>query len=78
MGIMCIKYVDDVTFLHFIRTEQEDFLQRERLHLEAWSHSVGLILNQSKSFVMNYVTKKTDPSTYQYGSWCCYFYCFFL
>jgi len=56
---LCFKYADDVTFLHFIRSEEEDFLQHEWSHLEAWSRSVGLTLNHSKSFVMNYVTKKS-------------------
>ena len=53
------KFADDVTILHFIREEEEDFLQREWEHLEVWSNSHGLNLNQEKSCVMNYVTKRS-------------------
>lgn len=56
---MCIKYADDVTVLHFIHAETEDFLQSEWSHLESWSDSVGLRLNREKSCVMNYITKKS-------------------
>ena len=50
------KYADDISFLHFIRTDEDDSLQSEWSHLEAWSSSVGLTLNSDKSFVLNYVT----------------------
>ena len=55
----CIKFADDVTILHFIRSETEDFLQSEWAHLESWSDSVGLSLNREKSCIMNYITKKS-------------------
>ncbi|MEL7308637.1 MAG: reverse transcriptase family protein, partial [Pseudomonadota bacterium] len=56
---MCIKFADDLTILHFIRAETDDFLQCEWDHLESWSDSVGLRLNRNKSCVMNYITKKS-------------------
>ncbi|MEL7308255.1 MAG: reverse transcriptase family protein, partial [Pseudomonadota bacterium] len=52
-----IKYADDVTILHFIRSDEDDMLQQEWSHLENWSKSVGLSLNYSKCHVMNCVTK---------------------
>ena len=52
-----VKYADDVTILHFVRSEDDDKLQEEWLHLERWAKSVGLYLNYSKCAVMNYVTK---------------------
>ena len=55
----CIKFADDVTILHFIRSQSDDFLQCEWTHLESWSESVGLSLNREKSCIMNYITKKS-------------------
>ena len=55
----CIKYADDVTFLHFIREDSEDVLQREWENLEHWCKDVGLFLNFDKCRVMNCVTKKS-------------------
>jgi hypothetical protein len=56
---VCIKFADDVTVLHFVRSDEDDLLQREWIYLKTWSTSVGLCLNLSKSSVMNYVTKKS-------------------
>ena len=56
---VCIKYADDVTILHFVRDVEEDNLQCEWEHLDTWSDSVGLYLNNDKSCVLNYVTKKS-------------------
>ena len=53
-----VKYADDVTVLHFVRSEKDDFLQSEWSHIENWSKSVGLYINYDKSCVMNCVTKK--------------------
>lgn len=54
---LCIKYADDISILHFVRTDEDDSLQSEWSHLEAWSSGVGLTLNCDKSFVLNFVTK---------------------
>ena len=54
-----VKYADDVTILHCIRNECEDYLQQEWEHLEEWTVSVGLSLNLSKSCVMNCITKRS-------------------
>ncbi len=54
-----VKYADDVTVLHFVRSKDDDMLQNEWSHIENWSRSVGLHLNYSKCVVMNCVTKKS-------------------
>ena len=48
---LCFKYADDVSFLHFIRKESEDFLQLEWNNLEEWASNVGLFLNLDKCIV---------------------------
>ena len=55
---ICVKFADDLTILNFVRGKEDDLLQCEFLHLEAWSRSVGLSLNFEKCCVMNYVTNK--------------------
>ncbi|MEL7308758.1 MAG: reverse transcriptase domain-containing protein [Pseudomonadota bacterium] len=54
-----IKYADDITVLHFVRSKDDDMLQHEWSHIENWSRSVGLCLNYGKCVVMNCVTKKS-------------------
>ena len=56
-----IKYADDVTFLHFIRSPSDDALQCEWNNLEKWSHDMMLPLNFLKCDIMNIVTKKNLP-----------------
>ena len=53
-----VKYADDVTFLHFVRSSSEDKLQSEWNHLTEWSEAHNLPLNTSKSRVMNVITRK--------------------
>ena len=55
----CLKYADDVTFLHFVRDDSDDVLQCEWNNLEMWSNEVGLFLNFDKCCVMNCVTKRS-------------------
>lgn len=53
-----VKYADDVTFLHFIRTASDDKLQSEMCHLVSWSTFVKLPINFDKSCVMDIITKR--------------------
>lgn len=53
-----IKYADDMTLLHFVRCDEEDFLQTEWDNITMWSRKAGLSLNISKCAVMDIVKKK--------------------
>ena len=53
-----IRYADDVTFIHLLRSPVDDGLQLEWNNLVEWSQSTHLPLNFSKCKVMNIVTKK--------------------
>jgi len=54
-----IKYADDITLLHFVRSEDEDNLQKEWDNCVLWSESNYLPLNVSKCKVLDIVTKKS-------------------
>jgi hypothetical protein len=56
---MCLKYADDVTFLHFVRNASEDKLQFEWDNVRCWSSSNCLPVNFSKCSVMDIITKKS-------------------
>ena len=53
-----VKYADDVSVLHFVRTSSDDDLQREWDHIVSWSNSVKLPINYCKCSVLNFVTRK--------------------
>ena len=53
-----IKYADDVSLLHFIRSSDDDFLQSEFDNVKSWSKIAGLPINFSKCAVTNFVTSK--------------------
>lgn len=59
-----IKYADDLTIMHFIRSSSENRLQAEWQHCVDWSNDNHLPLNISKCKVLDIVTKRqlvTDP-----------------
>ena len=59
-----IKYADDLTALHFIRTGLQDKPQAEVDSIESWSSRHNLKINLSKTCSMDIVTKKNlncDP-----------------
>ena len=53
-----VKYADDVTFLHFVRTSSDDNIQSEMQQLVSWSSNVKLPINFQKSCIMDIVTKR--------------------
>lgn len=53
-----VKYADDVVFLHFLRTPNDDHLQLEWNSLVKWSDNFFLPINFSKCKVMDFITKK--------------------
>ena len=53
-----IRYADDFSILHFVRSASEDHLQVEWDNIVSWSESVNLPLNFLKCRVMDFVTKK--------------------
>ena len=52
------KYADDVTLLHFVQKSEDDRLQQEWDNITSWSRTEGLLINPTKSSVMNIITKK--------------------
>ena len=54
-----IKYADDVSLLHFVRSDDDDFLQSEFDNIKSWSDAAGLHLNLSKCSITNFLTCKT-------------------
>ena len=52
------KYADDLTVLHFIRTNLDDNLQSEIEAIESWCVQRSLKINLSKTCTMDIVTKK--------------------
>ena len=55
---MVIKYADDITILHFVRSSNDDKLQSEWDNCLQWSETNHLPLNISKCKVLDIVTKK--------------------
>jgi ribonuclease P/MRP protein subunit RPP40 len=55
---MCIKYADDFSILHFVRSAVEDRSQLEWDNVVDWANTRGLPINFNKCAVMNIVTKK--------------------
>ena len=53
---MFVKYADDVTILHFCRNVSDDFMQNEYNHLCVWANNHGMLLNASKTKVLDIVT----------------------
>ena len=53
-----IKYADDISIFHFLRSNLDDNLQSEWNNIVSWSHSSSLPLNFSKCCVIDFVTKK--------------------
>jgi hypothetical protein len=51
-----VKYADDVTALNFLRTDSDDTLQLEYNHILHWSAESRLVVNNSKTHVMNMKT----------------------
>ena len=52
-----VKYADDLTIIDFIRNEDDDRLQEEINNISLWAASKSLSVNQSKSFILNIITK---------------------
>ena len=55
---LCVKYADDVTILHFIRSADDDHIQNEWNNAVVWAERQQLPLNIDKCRIMNIVTKK--------------------
>ena len=55
---MCIKYADDITILHFVRSNNDDHAQIEWNNIAEWASFHHLPINLNKCFVMDIVTKK--------------------
>ncbi|MEL7309090.1 MAG: reverse transcriptase domain-containing protein [Pseudomonadota bacterium] len=56
---MLIKYADDITLLHSVRSSSDDRLQEEFDNILSWSNEAGLDLNFSKCSNVNFVTRKS-------------------
>ena len=54
-----LKFADDVTLLHYVRTPSDDCLAKEWNSINAWSARVGLSLNIEKCSVMDISTKRS-------------------
>lgn len=54
-----VKFADDVTLLHFLRSSEDDHLQEEYNHLLAWSASHGMFINPDKTKLMHFQTKRS-------------------
>ena len=54
----CMKYADDITFLHFVRDLREEKLQVEWDNVCHWSEVNSQPINFSKSCIMDIVTKQ--------------------
>ena len=54
-----IKYADDITILHFVRSPCDDKLQQEWDNCVLWSENNHLPLNVSKCKVLDIVTKRS-------------------
>lgn len=54
-----IKYADDVTILHYVRSPSDDFLEDEWSNITSWSSLVGLPINMAKCSIMDVVTKRS-------------------
>ena len=55
---VCIKYADDVTILHFVRSSDDDYAQIEFNNVAEWASTHHLPINLNKCSVMDIVTKK--------------------
>ncbi|MEL7308254.1 MAG: reverse transcriptase family protein, partial [Pseudomonadota bacterium] len=53
-----VKYADDITILHFVRTSSDDNLQEEWNNCVNWASVNKLPLNIAKCKILNIVTKK--------------------
>ncbi len=56
-----VKYADDFCLLHFMRREEDDRLLEEFQHLSRRANDLGLVLNASKTKLLNFQTKKSLP-----------------
>lgn len=56
---LLVKYADDFCVLHFLRRTEDDRLQDEFDHIEAWSRNRGLRINSKKTKIMNFQTSST-------------------
>ncbi|MEL7309494.1 MAG: reverse transcriptase domain-containing protein, partial [Pseudomonadota bacterium] len=54
-----VKYADDLSVLHFVRNCEEDSLQTELNEIACWTARHSLMINMSKSCVMNVITKRS-------------------
>ena len=53
-----IKYADDITLLHYVRTPNDDHLNEEWSNITTWSACVGLPINMAKCSILDIATKK--------------------
>ena len=54
-----LKYADDVTFLHFLRSQSEDHFQDEWNSLLSWADAIQLPINFEKCCTLDFVTKRS-------------------
>lgn len=66
-----IKYADDITILHFVRSPHDDLLQLEWENCVSWSETNFLPINAAKCKVLDIVTKQNlllSPVHFSNGS----------
>lgn len=66
-----IKYADDVSILHFVRSPGDDCLQSEWDHITSWASTTGLPVNDAKCAVLDFTTKRKlslSPVRTSFGS----------
>jgi hypothetical protein len=61
-----IKYADDITVVHNVRTNNDDQLQQEWAHICCWANENELPINFKKTQVLDIITKKELNSTPDY------------
>jgi hypothetical protein len=54
-----IKYADDVTILHFLRSHTPDTLPTEGLNIQQWAEATGLSVNVAKTKILNFASSAT-------------------
>ena len=58
-NINYIKYADDITVVCYCRNADDDVLNEELNHVLEWAQSTQMVINSSKSKVMNICSRNT-------------------
>ena len=57
---VAVKYSDDVSFIHIVRSHPEDQMQKEWDNIVEWSGRSGLTLNKKKCKILTITTKQSS------------------